>query len=186
MSGKRSQRESEVLSEWAQQVFDLIKTFGESQFETKDVYTFEKTLKQLHPNNNNIQAKIRQIIADLKTKNYLVMCDGKYQINNTEAPAKTETPAKTVKTVKRAKTEKTAEETLAEFVFVPASPLKCPPPMDTPIFTSDFVSFGCKSFDVVSFGCKSFDVVSSIQQDFLKDFDVQFNFSSSFEEFLLC
>ena len=59
-----------------------ILTLAESKkdFEIKDIYKYENYLRELHPNNHNIQAKIRQqlqILRDNKILNFTG--EGKYQ-----------------------------------------------------------------------------------------------------------
>jgi type II restriction enzyme len=50
-------------------------------FTLNEIYSFEKYLKMKHPENNNIQAKIRQQLQILRDKNYLEFVErGKYKI----------------------------------------------------------------------------------------------------------
>ena len=44
-------------------------------FATSDVYAFERELEQLHPDNRNIKAKIRQQLQELRDRNLLLHLD---------------------------------------------------------------------------------------------------------------
>jgi type II restriction enzyme len=46
-----------------------------SQFTTTDAYIFERELEQLHPDNRNIKAKIRQQLQELRDRNLLLHVD---------------------------------------------------------------------------------------------------------------
>ena len=41
------------------------------EFTLDDMYAFEAVLKLKHPNNNNVRAKIRQMLQILRNDNYL-------------------------------------------------------------------------------------------------------------------
>ena len=48
---------------------------------TQDLYNFENYLKIKHPENNNIQAKIRQQLQELRDKGYLKFTNrGNYEV----------------------------------------------------------------------------------------------------------
>ena len=58
-------RSGNGTGEWTQDVLDCINKIPTNEFRLKDVYLFEDDLKQKHPNNQHIHAKIRQQIQDL-------------------------------------------------------------------------------------------------------------------------
>jgi type II restriction enzyme len=54
---------------------------NKKEFELKEIYKFEEDLKILHPENNNIKAKIRQQLQFLRNKDYLEFLGrGKYRL----------------------------------------------------------------------------------------------------------
>jgi len=54
------------LSGWELDVFNCLKSIENDVFSLSDVYAFEDTLGELHPNNFNIKAKIRQQLQYLR------------------------------------------------------------------------------------------------------------------------
>lgn len=56
---------------WLLDVMQCIEKLTENSFSLSDLYSFENYLKIKHPENNNIQAKIRQQLQILRDKNYL-------------------------------------------------------------------------------------------------------------------
>ena len=54
------------LSPWDKDVFKCLLKLSNDVFTLQDVYSFEKNLSQLHPNNKNVQAKIRQQLQYLR------------------------------------------------------------------------------------------------------------------------
>lgn len=58
-------------SDWLSDVLLCIDMIKKTEFSLEDVYRFEGELKRRHPNNNNIQAKIRQQLQVLRDKNML-------------------------------------------------------------------------------------------------------------------
>ena len=56
---------------WILNIMNCIEVLGKKEFSLADIYTFKNDLKKLHPDNNNIQAKIRQQLQLLRDKNYL-------------------------------------------------------------------------------------------------------------------
>lgn len=65
MNSKRSE-----FKGWSSDVLRCVEEL-DSRFVLKDVYRYEKYLKELHPNNNNIQAKIRQQLQVLRDNKVL-------------------------------------------------------------------------------------------------------------------
>lgn len=52
----------------------------QKEFLLADIYKFEKYLHILHPNNNNVKAKIRQQLQILRDNNYIeFLGNGKYR-----------------------------------------------------------------------------------------------------------
>ena len=56
------------LQSWQKDVYDVIESKMNNEFTLREMYEYEDILKQLHPNNNNIRAKIRQILQKLRDK----------------------------------------------------------------------------------------------------------------------
>lgn len=56
---------------WTLDVMNAIKGLNKSIFEIADVYKLEGTLKKLHPNNENVCAKIRQQLQVLRDLGYV-------------------------------------------------------------------------------------------------------------------
>lgn len=56
---------------WILDTLKCIEKLDKTNFSLNDIYQFEKWLKLKHPQNNNIQAKIRQQLQILRDKNYL-------------------------------------------------------------------------------------------------------------------
>jgi type II restriction enzyme len=64
---------------WTSDVLRCVEELN-SKFELKDIYKYEKYLKELHPMNNNIQAKIRQQLQILRDNKILkFQGNGKYE-----------------------------------------------------------------------------------------------------------
>jgi len=69
------------LKGWIFDILNCVESLNKKEFELKEIYNFEKDLKILHPENNNIKAKIRQQLQFLRDKNYLEFIDkGKYRL----------------------------------------------------------------------------------------------------------
>ncbi len=49
-----------IARSWLSDILDCVNAVSSQYFTLSDVYKFEKHLAILHPENNNIQAKIRQ------------------------------------------------------------------------------------------------------------------------------
>ena len=65
---------------WLLDIIRCIDKINKNDFKLSDVYQFEKDLKLKHPENNNIQAKIRQQLQILRDKDYLKFeSRGKYK-----------------------------------------------------------------------------------------------------------
>ena len=66
---------------WILDIMKCIEKLDKSQFSLSELYQFEKHLKMKYPENNNIQAKIRQQLQILRDKSYLEFLGrGKYKI----------------------------------------------------------------------------------------------------------
>lgn len=57
---------------WTLDVLNAIRRLGKTEFTTADAYVFERELGQLHPDNRNIKAKIRQQLQGLRDRNLLL------------------------------------------------------------------------------------------------------------------
>ena len=60
---------------WRLDVLRVIQSLGKAEFTTTDAYIFEWELEQLHPDNRNIKAKIRQQLQELRDRNLLLHVD---------------------------------------------------------------------------------------------------------------
>jgi type II restriction enzyme len=60
---------------WRLDVLRVIQSLGKAEFTTADAYIFERELEQLHPDNRNIKAKIRQQLQELRDRNLLLHVD---------------------------------------------------------------------------------------------------------------
>ena len=56
---------------WILDIIKCIEKLNKQQFTLHDIYQFEKLLSMKYPENNNIQAKIRQQLQILRDKNFL-------------------------------------------------------------------------------------------------------------------
>lgn len=56
---------------WIIDIMNCIDRIDSKEFTLADMYQFETDLKKIHPENNNIQAKIRQQLQFLRDKGYL-------------------------------------------------------------------------------------------------------------------
>ena len=66
---------------WILDTLKCIEKLEKTDFTLNDIYQFEKELKLKHPQNNNIQAKIRQQLQILRDKNYLSFTNrGNYKL----------------------------------------------------------------------------------------------------------
>lgn len=59
------------LKGWILDIMNCIESLDKRDFNLSDIYSFEENLKILHPENNNIKAKIRQQLQFLRDKWYL-------------------------------------------------------------------------------------------------------------------
>lgn len=65
---------------WIFALMNLLNRIKDSEFKLDDVYQFENVLKMQFPDNNNIKPKIRQILQQLREKEYLeFLGNGKYK-----------------------------------------------------------------------------------------------------------
>ena len=53
---------------WQKDIYEIIDNKLQEKFNIQDIYKYEEKLQQLHPQNNNIKAKIRQILQQLRDK----------------------------------------------------------------------------------------------------------------------
>ena len=60
---------------WTLDVLNAVRRLGKTEFTTTDAYVFERELEQLHPDNRNIKAKIRQQLQELRDRNLLLHVD---------------------------------------------------------------------------------------------------------------
>lgn len=68
---------------WVLDVMAVIEQLGQKEFYLRELYAFESYFKKLHPDNQNIQAKIRQQLQFLRDKEYLsFLGNGCYRLNN--------------------------------------------------------------------------------------------------------
>ena len=66
---------------WLLDIIKCIDKLNRNNFTLLDIYQFEKSLRLKHPENNNIQAKIRQQLQFLRDKGYLEFKSrGKYRL----------------------------------------------------------------------------------------------------------
>jgi len=65
---------------WLLDIMNFINKLKGKEFSISEMYSFESSLYNLHPKNNNIQAKIRQQLQILRDKNYIeFLGNGKYR-----------------------------------------------------------------------------------------------------------
>lgn len=66
---------------WILDIMNCIDSLNKKEFSLQEMYSFEKDLKQIHPENKNIKPKIRQQLQFLRDKNYLEFVgDGIYRL----------------------------------------------------------------------------------------------------------
>ena len=66
---------------WILDIMNCVDSLNKKEFSLEDVYSFEKDLSFIHPENKNIKPKIRQQLQFLRDKNYLdFIGNGKYRI----------------------------------------------------------------------------------------------------------
>lgn len=66
---------------WLLDIIQCIEKLSDNSFSLSDLYIFESYLKIKHPENNNIQAKIRQQLQVLRDKGFLKFTTrGKYEV----------------------------------------------------------------------------------------------------------
>jgi type II restriction enzyme len=56
---------------WTLDILNIIENLNTTHFTLNQIYNFENELKEKHPRNNNIQAKIRQQLQILRDRNFL-------------------------------------------------------------------------------------------------------------------
>jgi type II restriction enzyme len=66
---------------WTLDVLNAVRSLGKSEFQLPEIYTFENSLKKLHPDNHHIQPKIRQQLQVLRDIGLLkFLGDGSYRL----------------------------------------------------------------------------------------------------------
>jgi type II restriction enzyme len=69
------------LKGWILDIMNCIESLNKNEFSLQEIYKFENVLKVLHPENNNIKAKIRQQLQFLRDKWYLEFVNnGEYKL----------------------------------------------------------------------------------------------------------
>ena len=69
------------LKGWILDIMNCIESLEKKEFKLSEIYEFEKDLKILHPENNNIKAKIRQQLQFLRDQGYLKFLEkGSYML----------------------------------------------------------------------------------------------------------
>jgi len=69
------------LKGWILDIMNIIESLNKKEFTLNEIYIFENDLKIIHPENNNIKAKIRQQLQFLRDKWYLeFVSSGKYKV----------------------------------------------------------------------------------------------------------
>jgi type II restriction enzyme len=69
------------LKGWILDTMNCIEELGKNEFSLAEIYQFERDLEKIHPENNNIKAKIRQQLQFLRDKGYLEFIEpGKYKL----------------------------------------------------------------------------------------------------------
>jgi type II restriction enzyme len=61
---------------WTLDVLNVVRTLGKTEFRLTDVYAHEKNLAALHPNNRNVQPKIREQLQELRKLGLLEFLGG--------------------------------------------------------------------------------------------------------------
>ncbi len=69
---------------WTNDVLKCVRDLDEKEFTLEDMYGFEERLKELHPENEHVKAKIRQQLQVLRDEDVVefVDYDGKYRVNS--------------------------------------------------------------------------------------------------------
>jgi hypothetical protein len=71
---------STSLTGWKLDVFNCLISINKQEFTLNEVYFFEKKLKEMYPNNQNVKAKIRQQIQFLRDLGLIeFLANGKYK-----------------------------------------------------------------------------------------------------------
>lgn len=61
---------------WLMDVLNCVNSIQNDFFTLNEIYTFEKVLRQKHPNNNNVKPKIRQQLQFLRDKGFIEFLGG--------------------------------------------------------------------------------------------------------------
>ena len=59
------------MTSWQKDVFEIINEFDSDLFNVQEIYLYKNMLKMRHPNNNNIEAKIRQMLQQLRDMGFI-------------------------------------------------------------------------------------------------------------------
>lgn len=62
-------------SGWYDDVYDCVKKIGKDEFTLDDIYEYKSELSQLHPDNNEVEAKIRQQLQMLRDEGKIIFVD---------------------------------------------------------------------------------------------------------------
>jgi len=74
--------ESLTSKGWTKDVLKCVREMGKKEFTLDEMYEFEDKLKELHPENKHVEAKIRQQLQKLRDEGVLEFVDyeGKYRV----------------------------------------------------------------------------------------------------------
>lgn len=61
----------ENMSSWQKDVFEIINELDSDMFVVHDIYSHKEELKRKHPKNNNIEAKIRQMLQQFRDMGFI-------------------------------------------------------------------------------------------------------------------
>lgn len=77
---KQNENLSAHFSPWEKDVFNCLNLIAKDMFSLTDVYAFSKELSKMHPDNKNIEPKIRQILQHLRDMGFVkFISPGKYK-----------------------------------------------------------------------------------------------------------
>lgn len=62
-------------SEWYDDVYNCVKKIRKDVFTLNDIYEYKSELSQLHPDNHEVEAKIRQQLQILRNQGKIVFVD---------------------------------------------------------------------------------------------------------------
>jgi len=80
MSGAPGALKGEMRG-WTLDVLNVLRKLGKHDVVLSDVYSFERSLQALHPNNKNVKPKIRQQLQVLRDLGFLSFeGEGRYRV----------------------------------------------------------------------------------------------------------